>query len=260
MNSLTTELSINLYNNFSIEENKSMDDEFSNAFSKHFNKNDSLFTSSSNSGEENEYNNLDNKEINCYNTNIWLGKKTERNPKFKVEKINYKREIAFTTFNTKFNKYLTEKVNKKILENFQISKTFFNDENPLLSTRFTQCGIQKTLKGYLNMPLKEFIKEENLLKIKEIGLEKDSLFNSLINELIYEYYEFIYSNQEEFNKYLWDNKFVIRNEKFSKEGLINLKFRENSKKVFGYLDFFHDMRRIKSKRKSKPLFKICLKG
>ena len=55
---------------------------------------------------------------------------------------------------------------------------------------------------------------------------------------IFEYYEYIYSNKNEFNKYLEDKKFVIRNEKFSRNGLINLKYEENSIKIYGYLDFF----------------------
>jgi len=184
--------------------------------------------------------NSENNKINIYNNdNKILCKKTQRdNQKFKVIKINPKREISFITFNTKLNKYLTEKINKKISGVCGVSKFFFTDENPLLSTKFTQCGIQKTLKEYLNRPIKDFIKKENYNKIKEFGLENDSLFNSLIYECIYEYYEYIYSNKNEFNKYLFDQKFVIRNEKFSKDGLINLKYFQNSKKIYGYLDFF----------------------
>ena len=69
------------------------------------------------------------------------------------------------------------------------------------------------------------------------------------------YYEFIYSNQNEFNKYLEDKKFVIRNEKFSKNGLINLKYQENSFKIYGYLEFFNLDLKIKG-TKSKNRFKI----
>ena len=130
------------------------------------------------------------------------------------------------------------------------------DENPILSTKFTQCGIQKTLKNYLNKPLKEFIKKENIEKIDELGLDKDSLFKTLISELIFEYYEYIYSNQNELNKYLFDKKFVIRNEKFSKEGLINLNYFKNSKKVYGYLDFFN----ITIGKNNKSKFRISHKN
>lgn len=249
--------------------------EFEKAFSTHFNNKESL--NKLNDNIENDYNienmiNLkqkkekksfqildkpDNNTINLNNNNEnnLLCKKIQRdNRKFKVNKINPKREIAFITFNTKFNKYLTEKINKKISEIHRVSKFFFTDENPLLSTKFTQCGIQKTLKEYLNRPIKDFIKKENLNKIKEFGLGNDSLFNSLIYECIYEYYEFIYSNKNEFNKYLLDQKFVIRNEKFSKDGLINLKYEQNSKKIYGYLDFFKiDINLIHNKGKNNRL-------
>jgi len=193
---------------------------------------------------------------NIENENILIGKKLERNnQRFKVNKINPKREIAFTTFNSKFNKYLTEIVNNKISELTWGPKFLFTDENPLLSTKFTQCGIQKTLKKYLKEPIKNFIKEENFEKIKKLGIENDSLFNTPVFQYIYNYYEFIYSNQNEFNKYLEDKKFVIRNEKFSKNGLINLKYQENSIKICGYLEFFNLDLKIKG-TKSKNRFKI----
>lgn len=186
-------------------------------------------------------NNIDNNNTdkNNNNENNLIGKKHERNTqRFKVKKINTKREIAFTTFNSKFNKYLNDIVNKKIAELTWESKFYFTDENPLLSTKFTQCGIQKTLKKYLKEPIKNFIKKENFEKIKKLGIENDSLFNISLCEYIFKYYEYIYSNKAEFNKYLDDKKFVIRNEKFSRNGLINLKYEQNSIKVYGYLDFF----------------------
>ena len=211
-----------------------------------------------NSENIHNFSNLNKNNINNNkNGNIFLGKKHEK--KFKVNKINTKREITFITFNTKFNKYLTEKINKKISENnieYKDKKSYFTDENPILSTKFTQCGIQKTLKNYLNKPLKEFIKKENIEKIDELGLDKDSLFKTLISELIFEYYEYIYSNQNELNKYLLDKKFVIRNEKFSKEGLINLNYFKNSKKVYGYLDFFN----ITIGKNNKSKFRISHKN
>ena len=227
--------------------NKELNDELEKKLFNNFN-NDSLFSTPSNLEKDNKdnilefiksYSENEKKNVN-FNENFFICKKTERNHKFKVKKIkeNHKREITFMTFNSKFNKYITEKINKKIEKNDEISKYFFNNENPLISTKFTQCGIQKNLKKYLELPLKEFIKKENFAKIKEIGLEKDSLFNSLISELIYEYYEFIYSNQNEFNKYLFDKKFIKRNKYFSKEGLINLKFKENSKKNLWIFRFF----------------------
>lgn len=235
-------------------------EEFKKAFLNNFNK-DSLFNLSSNSESNNEDNNnieinIDNLQIN---SNILIGKKLKKNQKFKVKKVNknLKREITLTTFNTKLNIYLTDKVNKKIEKNPNITKNFFTRENPLLSTKFTQCGIKKTLKNYLSQPLKDFIKKKNFDKIEKIGLDKDSLFNSLLCELIYEYYEYIYSNKIEFNKFLLDNYFVSRNNYFSEEGLINLKFENNSKKVFGYLDFFNfDINKIKDKERNKKLFKI----
>ncbi len=216
-----------------------------------------------NSENINNFSNLNKNNININNFNnnkngnIFLGKKHVK--KFKVNKINTKREITFITFNTKFNKYLTEKINKKISENnieYKDKKFYFTDENPILSTKFTQCGIQKTLKNYLNKPLKEFIKKENIEKIDELGLDKDCLFKTLMSELIFEYYEYIYSNQNELNKYLFDKKFVIRNEKFSKEGLINLNYFKNSKKVYGYLDFFN----VTFGKNNKSKFRISHKN
>lgn len=176
---------------------------------------------------------------NIDNGNKLIGKKHDRNKqRFKVNKVNPKREIAFTTFNSKFNKYLNDIVNKKIGELTWETKFYFTDENPLLSTKFTQCGIQKTLKKYLTEPIKNFIKNENYDKITKLGIENFSLFNTPLCHYIFEYYEFIYSNKNEFNKYLKDKKFVIRNEKFSRNGLINLKYEENHIKIYGYLDFF----------------------
>ena len=58
------------------------------------------------------------------------------------------------------------------------------------------------------------------------------------------------------NKYLFDKKFVIRNEKFSKEGLINLNYFKNSKKVYGYLDFFN----ITVGKNNKSKFRISHKN
>ena len=183
--------------------------------------------------------NKNNDSQNNNNGNNLIGKKHYRNiQKFKVNKINAKREIAFTTFNSKFNKYLNDIINKKIGELTLEPKFYFTDENPLLSTKFTQCGIQKTLKKYLKEPTKNFIKNENFEKIKKLGIGNDSLFNTPLCNYIFEYYEYIYSNKNEFNKYLEDKKFVIRNEKFSRNGLINLKYEENSIKIYGYLDFF----------------------
>ena len=183
--------------------------------------------------------NKNNDSQNINNGNNLIGKKHYRNiQKFKVNKINAKREIAFTTFNSKFNKYLNDIINKKIGELTLEPKFYFTDENPLLSTKFTQCGIQKTLKKYLKEPTKNFIKNENFEKIKKLGIGNDSLFNTPLCNYIFEYYEYIYSNKNEFNKYLEDKKFVIRNEKFSRNGLINLKYEENSIKIYGYLDFF----------------------
>lgn len=213
----------------------------------------------------NVYPNSDNDKINIYNINEDNdnSKKSETNiniTKFKVNKINPKREIAFTTFNTKLNKYITEKVNKKILAIRGGSNFLFTDENPLLSTKFTQCGIQKKLKEYLKKPIFEFIKKENLIKIDEIGLGNDSLFNKDLCELILEYYDYIYSNKDEFNKYVLDRKFVIRNKNFSKEGLINLNYELNSKKVYGYLDFFKIGTKMKrTERVNNTLrFIICI--
>ena len=246
---------------------------FEKAFSSSFNNKENLNNINHNSEEDNNFENFikENytndiysikKNNNKNNDNILLGRKTGYNyNKFIVNKINSKREIAFITFNTKFNKYLTEKVNKKIDEIGKKSIFYFTNENPLLSTKFTQCGIQKTLKKYLECPIKEFIKKENFTKICEIGLENNSIFNSLIYELIIDYYEFIYCNKEEFNKFLYDKKFVIRNEKFSKDGLINLKYSQNNKKVYGYLDFFKiDINLKRKERKDKnPRFSILLK-
>ena len=239
-------------------------DEFEQAFYNSFHSKDSTFSDfddekevilseKSNQNQKNNsnkfstttenivINNIDknNDNINIDNENNLIGKKHERNKqRFKVNKINPKREIAFTTFNSKFNKYLNDIVNKKINELAWDPKFCFTDENPLLSTKFTQCGIQKTLKKYLKEPIKNFIKNENLDKIKKLGIENDSLFNSPLCHYIFDYYEYIYSNKNEFKKYLEDKKFVIRNEKFSRNGLINLKYQENSIKIYGYLDFF----------------------
>ena len=60
---------------------------------------------------------------------------------------------------------------------------------------------------------------------------------------------------------MYDKKFVIRNEKFSKEGLIHLKYSQNNKKVFGYLNFFNiDINLRKNERKDKRLrFNVLLK-
>ena len=60
---------------------------------------------------------------------------------------------------------------------------------------------------------------------------------------------------------MYDKKFVIRNEKFSKEGLLNLKYSQNNKKVFGYLNFFNiDINIRKNERKGKRLrFNVLLK-
>ena len=253
---------------FKIKE-KYENNNFEKAFLNSFNNKENINNINLNTEEDNNLENfikenytndiyLINKNVN--KDNILLGRKTNYN-KFKVNKINTKREIAFITFNTKFNKYLTEKVNKKIDEIGKKSIFYFTNENPLLSTKFTQCGIQKTLKKYLECPIKDFIKKENFTKICEIGIENNSIFNSLIYELIYDYYEFIYSNQDEFNKFLYDKKFVIRNEKFSKEGLINLKYSQNNKKVFGYLNFFNiDINIRKNERKGKRLrFNVLLK-
>ncbi len=213
----------------------------------------------------NVYPNSDNDKINIDNINEdnVYSKKSETNiniTKFKVNKINSKRETAFITFNTKLNKYITKKVNKKISAIRGSSKFLFTEENPLLSTKFTQCGIQKKLKEYLNKPIIEFIKKENLIKIDEVGLSKDSLFNKYLYELILEYYEYIYSNKDEFNKYFLDRKFVIRNKNFSKDGLINLNYELNSKKVYGYLDFFKiDINMKKTERVNNRLrFVICI--
>ena len=208
------------------------------------------------------FSNLENAKIDKSDKNYNLiGKKTEiKKKKFKINKINDKREITFITFNSKFNKYLTEKINKIISENCQFSQFYFTDENPLLSTKFTQCGIQKKLKTYLSTSIKEFIKQENLEKISGIGLQKYYLFNSPIFELMIEYYEYIYGHKNEFNKYLLDKKFVIRNKKFSKEGLINLNYEENSKKVYGYLDFFKiEINKQKKEGKKKRRFSIYSK-
>ena len=205
--------------------------------------------------------NLENSKINqtVKNYNNLIGKKTLKK-KFKVNKINDKREITFITFNSKFNKYLTKKINKIISENCKFSQFYFSDENPVLSTKFTQCGTQKKLKNYLCASLKQFIKEENFEKICGIGLEKYFLFNSPIFELIIEYYEHIYGDKNEFNKYLLDNKFIIRNKKFSKDGLINLNYKENSKKVYGYLDFFKlDINNKKEEEKNRRRFSIYSK-
>ena len=246
---------------------------FEKAFSSSFNNKENLNNINHNSEEDNNFENFikENytndiysikKNNNKNNDNNLLGRKTGYNyNKFIVNKINSKREIAFITFNTKFNKYLTEKLNTKIDEIGKKSIFYFTNENPLLSTKFTQCGIQKTLKKYLECPIKEFIKKENFTKICEIGLENNSIFNSLIYELIIDYYEFIYCNKEEFNKFLYDKKFVIRNEKFSKDGLINLKYSQNNKKVFGYLNFFNiDINLRKNERKGKRLrFNVLLK-
>lgn len=230
------------------EEQKVFKEAFEEAFKcdlqgNNININENLFDEkmNPNSNSTQIFSNLENVKINQSSTscNNLLGKKAERNnKKFKTYKINEKREITLIAFNSKFNKYLTEKVNKIILENCQLSQFYFTDENPLLSTKFTQCGIQKKLKNYLLSSLKEFIKKENFEKICDIGLEKYYLFHSPLFELIFEYYEYIYNNKKEFNKYLLDSKFAIRNKKFSKDGLINLNYQENFKKVYGYLEFF----------------------
>lgn len=237
--------------NFSTFREKFETNEFEKAFYIHFNGQE--FSDDLN--KENEYDlaNMiysksrkdtnstqifDNKKINYKNEYNLLGKKTEiDNTKFKVKKINPKREITFITFNTKLNKYLTKKINQKISETCQLTKNFFTDENPLLSTKLTQCGIQKTLKSYLYRPIKDFIKEENMNKIKEFGLENEPFFDFTLYECIFQYYEFIYSDNKEFQKYSCDKKFVIRNDKFSKNGLINLKYGQNHEKIYGYLDF-----------------------
>lgn len=211
-----------------------------------------------NSENDKSNRNIDNDNNN--NINNLLSKKHNRNnQKFKVNKINPKREIAFTTFNAKFNKYLTEKINKKITEKYEISKFYFTDENPLLSTKFTQCGIQKKLKEYLNKTIKEFIKKENMDKINKIGLGSDSLFNSKIYELIYDYYEYIYSNENELKKFLNDKKFIIRNEKFSNDGLINLNYEQDYKKIYGYLDFFKIDINLNKNQSNRKRFNISNK-
>ena len=237
---------------------------FEQAFIIIFNNKENINNINRNIDEDNKYENyikeyynngniISSKNINVNKDNILLGKKRDFK-KFKVNKINPKREIAFITFNAKFNKYLTEKVNRKIDEIGKKSIFSFTNENPLLSTKYTQCGIQKTLKKYLKFPLKEFIKIENFKKICEIGIDNDSLFNTLISDLIVEYYEFIYSNQNEFNKFFFDKKFAIRNDKFSKEGLINLKYPQNNKKVYGFLDYFkNDLNFQKSEGKDKRI-------
>jgi hypothetical protein len=231
------------YNSFHSKESTLSDFDDEEIFILFHNSNQNKEKSNS-STEENilidnsEKNNINNDNDNDNENNI-IGNKHDRNKnRFKVNKINPKREIAFTTFNSKFNKYLNEVVNNKIKELTWDSKFYFTDENPLLSTKFTQCGIQKTLKKYLKEPIKNFIKDENFDKIKKLGIENDSLFNSRLCDYIFTYYEYIYSNMKEFNKYLEDKKFVIRNENFSKNGLINLKYQEDYIKIYGYLDFF----------------------
>ena len=78
--------------------------------------------------------NIDNQNID--NENNLIGKKHERNKqRFKVNKINPKREIAFTTFNSKFNKYLNDIVNKKIADLAWEPKFCFTDEIPFFQLK-----------------------------------------------------------------------------------------------------------------------------
>ena len=183
-----------------------------------------------------------------------LSKKTkskESEKEKRKKKLNSKGFVLFKIINTRIAIFaLNEFRNILKSENVKDEKiTKFHKNNPLISTKFTQCGNYKSLKKIIDYPINKYINnkgEENLKIINELSqeiVEVDSFFKKTFKELIKDYYQFAENNDEEISKLKMEKDFKERLKEFKSKKkkmdfeLINLDKNKQSKNVCGYLEF-----------------------
>ena len=194
---------------------------------------------------------LNNKTKDAQNTLSKKTKSKESEEEKGKKKLNSKGFILFKILNTRIAIFALKKFHNILkLANVPNEKiTKFHKNNPLISTKFTQCGNYKSLKKIIDCPISKYINnkdEENLKLINELSeeiVEVDSFFKKTFKELIKDYYQFAENNDGEISKLKMEKDFEERLKRFKSKKknmdfeLINLDKNNQSKNVCGYLEF-----------------------